>query len=171
MGTGPAGSVFGENSFYRETWGRDGRYVSKRSSVPPSCLPQSQSSGTGPSASCGYCPLCPVGGGGSTQGKFVLSSPRGVNGHRRPGVQDEGVAMWLNVVQNDTRVTYCKLLVLLPLCPTGFGTRGKSLYRKTWGTRRGGRHVAQLVRVVDIAPFAPRGSVPREKSFYRAPGA
>ena len=39
-------------------------------------LPQSQTSGTGPSASCGYCcPLCPTGVG--TQGKVVLSRPRG----------------------------------------------------------------------------------------------
>ena len=36
MGTGPAGSVFGENSFYRETRGtrRGGRHVAKRSSDP-----------------------------------------------------------------------------------------------------------------------------------------
>ena len=37
MGTGPAGSVFGENSFYRETWGtrRGGRHMAKRNSYPP----------------------------------------------------------------------------------------------------------------------------------------
>ena len=36
VGTGPAGSVFVGNSFYRETWGTrlDGRQVAKRSSVP-----------------------------------------------------------------------------------------------------------------------------------------
>ena len=33
MGTGPAGSVFGKKSFYRETWGtRPGVQVAKRSS-------------------------------------------------------------------------------------------------------------------------------------------
>ena len=36
MGTGHAGSVFGDNSFYRETWVQDdrGRHVAKRSSDP-----------------------------------------------------------------------------------------------------------------------------------------
>ena len=36
MGTGPAGSVFMENSVYRETWGtsRGGRHFTKRSSDP-----------------------------------------------------------------------------------------------------------------------------------------
>ena len=36
VGTGPGGSVFGENSFYRETRGRrrGGRHVVKRSSDP-----------------------------------------------------------------------------------------------------------------------------------------
>ena len=41
-GTGPAGSVFGENSFYRETWGtrRGGRHVAKRSSDPRVVYPE-----------------------------------------------------------------------------------------------------------------------------------
>ena len=46
---------------------REGRkgYSAKRSSDPPGSLPRSQSSGTGPSVSCGYCcPLCPTGGWG-----------------------------------------------------------------------------------------------------------
>ena len=36
VGTGPTGSVFGENSFYRETRGTriGGRHVAKRSSDP-----------------------------------------------------------------------------------------------------------------------------------------
>ena len=61
MGTGPAGSVFGENSFHRETRGiRLG-----------GCH-----AGTEPSASCGYfCPHCPTGFG--IRRKFVLSCPRG----------------------------------------------------------------------------------------------
>ena len=48
MGTGPKGSVFGEQSFYGKT--RDtrigDRHVAKRSSDPPGSLPRSQSSGT-----------------------------------------------------------------------------------------------------------------------------
>ena len=40
--TGPAGSVFGENSFYRETWGtrRGSRHVAKRSSDPWVAYPE-----------------------------------------------------------------------------------------------------------------------------------
>ena len=49
--------------------------MAKRSSDPPGSLPRSQTSGTGHSASCGYCcTLCPT--GGRCPGKFVLSSPR-----------------------------------------------------------------------------------------------
>ena len=42
MGTGPAGSVFGENSFYRETRGtrRGGCHVAKRSSDPRVTYPE-----------------------------------------------------------------------------------------------------------------------------------
>ena len=42
MGTVPAGSVFGENSFYRETWGtrRGGRQVAKHSSDPRQAYPE-----------------------------------------------------------------------------------------------------------------------------------
>ena len=58
MVSGPAGSVFGKNSFYRETWGtrRRDRYVAKRISDPPPAAVgygrARQSSGTGP---CGDC--------------------------------------------------------------------------------------------------------------------
>ena len=72
MVTETAGSVFRENLFYRETSVQDdgGRHVAKRS------LPRSHSSGTRPSASCGYCcPIAPRSVG--TGGKFVLSSPSG----------------------------------------------------------------------------------------------
>ena len=42
MGTGPAGSVFGENSFYRETRGTrlGGRHAAKRSSDPRVAYPE-----------------------------------------------------------------------------------------------------------------------------------
>ena len=43
MGTGPAGSVFGENSFYRETREDErggGRHVAKRSSDPRVAYPE-----------------------------------------------------------------------------------------------------------------------------------
>ena len=42
MVTGPAGSAFGDNSFYREIWGtsRGGRHVAKRSSEPRVSYPE-----------------------------------------------------------------------------------------------------------------------------------
>ena len=40
MGTGPAGSVFGENLFYRETGGTRRRHVAKRSSDPRVAYPE-----------------------------------------------------------------------------------------------------------------------------------
>ena len=60
------------------------------------------------------------------------------------GYKTSGVAMWLNIVLNDTWVAYCELWIFLPLCPTGVGTRGKFiLSRNLWyKTRGGGRHVA-----------------------------
>ena len=76
MDTWPVGSVFGEHWFYRETWGtRRKGHVGNHSSDPRGSLPRSQSSGTGPSAGCGYC--CPfatrvVG----TREKLFLPNPR-----------------------------------------------------------------------------------------------
>ena len=61
----------------------------------------------------------------------------------KPGVQDEGFAMWLNVVLNDRRIAYSEVKV----------------------------QVRDLVRVVGIVvPFASRGLLSRENSFYGAPG-
>ena len=60
--------------------GRKG-YSAKRSSDPPGSLPRSQSSGTGPNVSCGYC--CPLWGGGQYLRKICFIEPQGVNGHRR----------------------------------------------------------------------------------------
>ena len=52
------------------------QYISPR-------LPRSQYSGTGPSASCGYCcPLCPA--GVQYSGKIRFIEPQGIDGHRRP---------------------------------------------------------------------------------------
>ena len=84
----PRGSIFGENLFYRETRSTR-RGVSPCSSDPPGSLPRSKSTGTGPSASCGYCyPLCPA--GINIRGKFILS--------RNPEYKTRVIAMWLKVV-------------------------------------------------------------------------
>ena len=76
---GPLRSIFWEILIYRENRGtrRGGLHVVKQSfGWPPGSLPLSQSLGTGPNASCGFCcPLCPTGNG--TRGKFVLSNPCG----------------------------------------------------------------------------------------------
>ena len=74
MGTGPAGSVFGEDSFYRETRVQDegGRHVAKRSSDPQVTYPEVNVQirdlvrGVGIVA-----PFAPR--GFSIRGKFVLS--------------------------------------------------------------------------------------------------
>ena len=63
VGTGPAGSVFGENSLIEKPGVQDERgcHVTNRSSDTRVAY-QGQRSGTGPSSSCGYCcPLCPTG--------------------------------------------------------------------------------------------------------------
>ena len=145
-------------SFYRGTWGRRRgvRHVAKHSSKwPPGSLPRSQSSGTGPSASCGYC--CPFAHGGRYPGKSRFMEPQGENRHRRSvpgaasigtpqesqfvlsrnlGYKISGVAMWQNVACPEVKV-----------------------------------QVRNLVRVVGIvAPFAPRVSVIGKNSFYHATG-
>ena len=81
MVTGPAGSVFGENSFYREIWGtgRGGRHVAKYSSDPRQAYPEVKLQGRDLVRVVGIvAPFAPMGAG--TRGKFVLSSPRGEMG-------------------------------------------------------------------------------------------
>ena len=76
--TGPAGSVFGENSFYRETWGtsQGGRHVAKRSFDPRVAYPEVKVQVRDLVRIVGIvAPFVPSGVG--TQGKFVLSSPSG----------------------------------------------------------------------------------------------
>ena len=75
--TGPAGSVFGENSFYRETWGtrRGVRHVAKRSSDPRAAYLEVKVQVWDLVRVVGIvAPFAPVEVG--TLGKFVLQSPR-----------------------------------------------------------------------------------------------
>ena len=81
MGTGPAGSVIGENSFYREIWGtgRGDRHVAKYSSDPRQAYPEVKLQGRDLVRVVGIvAPFAPMGAG--TRGKFVLSSLRGEMG-------------------------------------------------------------------------------------------
>ena len=72
----PAGSVFGENSFYRETWVQDdgGRHMAKRSSDPRVAYPEVKVQVRDLVRFVGivarFAPWC-IG----TRGKFVISSP------------------------------------------------------------------------------------------------
>ena len=72
MGTGPAGTEFGENSFYREIWGKDegGRHVAKYSSDPRQAYPEVKLQGRDLVRVVGivahFAPM-----GASTWGKFV----------------------------------------------------------------------------------------------------
>ena len=79
MGTGPGGSVFGENSFYRETRGRRRggcRHVVKRSSDPWVAHPDVKVQVRDLVWVVGIvAPFAAM--GASTRGKIVLSSPRG----------------------------------------------------------------------------------------------
>ena len=88
----PWGQYSGKIRFIEKPGVQDegGRHVAKCSSDPPGSITRSQSSGKEPGASCGYLPSLTHGGGGGgfgtrvgvgTQGKIVLSSPRG---HGRP---------------------------------------------------------------------------------------
>ena len=81
MGTGPGGSVFGENSFYRKPGVQDegGRHVVKRSSDPRVAHPDVKVQVRDLVRVVGIvAPFAPM--GASTRGKFVLSSPRGEMG-------------------------------------------------------------------------------------------
>ena len=81
MATGSAGSVFGENSFYRETWGTrlGGRQVAERKSDPPDSLPELKVQVLDLVRVVGIiAPFCPTRHG--YPGKFVLSRPRGKMG-------------------------------------------------------------------------------------------
>ena len=90
---GPWGQYSGKIRFIEKYGVQDegGRHVAKYSSDPPASLPRSQTSGTGPSASCGYCcPLRPD--GGRYPGKIRFIEPQGGNGSRRraPGASSSG---------------------------------------------------------------------------------
>ena len=85
VGTWPAGSVLGENSFYRETWGTR-RRVAMRLNVlltPGKSYPDVKVQVRDLERVVDIvAPFVPWGVG--TRGKFVLLSHKGVNGHRRP---------------------------------------------------------------------------------------
>ena len=81
VGTGPGGSVFGDDSFYRETRGRRRgvRHVVKRSSdsrAHPDVKVQVRDLVWVVGIVAPFSPM-----GASTRGKFVLSSPRGKTAH------------------------------------------------------------------------------------------
>ena len=93
MGTGPGGSVFGENLFYRETRtrGGGGRHAVKRSSDTRVAHPEVKSSGTGLSVICGCCcPLRPADVQYSE--KILCIEPQRVDRHKRvmPGAPSSG---------------------------------------------------------------------------------
>ena len=78
MGTGPAGSIFGDNSFYRETRGtrRRGRHVAKSSSDPRIAYPEVNVQVRDLVRVVGIvAPFAPR--AFSIRGKFVLSRSRG----------------------------------------------------------------------------------------------
>ena len=190
MGTGTAGTEFGENSFYREISGKDegGRHVAKYSSDPRQAYPEVKLQGRDLVRVVGivahFAPMGP-----STRGKFVLSSPSGEIG---PG--DARRVPLAAVRHGRARQTSesgqggdCRRVVWEP------GPRGQYLgkfrFIEKYGVQdEGGRHVAKyssdprqaypevklqgrdLVRVVGIvAPFAPMGAGTRGKFVLSSP--
>ena len=103
MGTGPAGSILGENSFYRAQGGKraratcDGCTQQRYATREPGKV-QERDRVWIVEGSCGYQVL-----GVSIRGKFVLS--------RNLGYKTRGVAIWLNIVLNDPRVAYPEVKV------------------------------------------------------------
>ena len=94
MGSGPAGSVFGEISFYQKTWGtcRGSCHLAKRISDTLAALRHwgaMQNSGTGPCVDCRRVLWVP-GPRGQYSGKFRFI--------KKLRVQGEGFATCINVV-------------------------------------------------------------------------
>ena len=81
MGTGPLGSVFRENLFYRETQGTrlGGRHVAKRSSDPRVAYPEVKVHVRDLVRVLGI--VAPFGPRGSVFGKIRFIEPQGLNGH------------------------------------------------------------------------------------------
>ena len=135
---GPRGQYSGKIRLSRNLrYQTRGRHMVKRSSDPRSgSLSRSQTSGTGPSASCGYCcPLSPhwepVPGensfyrapgrkwaqetcAGCPKQRYIPGEPGKVQGRDRVGILEGSCG------------------------PAGSIFGENSLYRETWGTRRGG---------------------------------
>ena len=190
MGTGPAGSVFGENSFNRETWGtrRGGRQVAKHSSDPRQAYPEVKLQRRDLMRVVGIvAPIAPLEAG--TRGKFVLSSPRG-----EMGPEDVCRVPLAAVRHGGARQTSesgpcgdCRGVLWVP-GPRGQYS-GKIRFIEKRGVQdEGGRQVAKhssdpreaypevklqrrdLVRVVGIvAPFAPLGAGTPEKIRFIEP--
>ena len=102
---------------------------------PPGSLPRSKSTGTGPSANCGYCyPLCPFGDQYSGKICFI----------EKPGVQDEGcrhVVLTPQVAYLEVKVQVRDLVrvvgIATPFAPRGSIFGENLFYRETRSTRRG----------------------------------
>ena len=85
MGIGFVGSVFGETSFYRDTWGRkdeEGRHVAKGSSDPRVAHPEVKVQVRNLVRAVGS--VAPFAPRGSVRGKIRFIESQGVNGHRSP---------------------------------------------------------------------------------------
>ena len=144
MGTGPVGSVFGENSIYQETWGtrRGDRHVAKYSSDPRQAYPEVKLQGRDLVRVVGFvAPFTQMGAG--TRGKFVLSSPIGEMG---PG--DVCRVPLAAVRHGRARQTSepgpcgnCRRVLWVP--GPRVPIRGKLFLSRNLGYKtRGGRHVA-----------------------------
>ena len=133
MGTGPVGLVFGENSFYQQTWGTrlGGRHVAKRIFDTRVANPKVKVQVRDLVRV--VCIVTPLPHGGHYSGKIRFIEPQGVNGHRRPvpGAPSSGTP-WESQAGTGP-CGDCRRVLSVP------GTRGQysgnPFYRETWGTR------------------------------------
>ena len=164
---GPWGQYSGKIRFIEKRGVQDEGFAMLLNVVlTPASLPQSQTSVTGPSASCGYCcPLCPTGGRYRRKIRFI--EPQG-----EMGTGDVCRVLLSAVRHGRARQTLelgpcgdCSRVLWVP------GSRGQYSGKTRFIEKHGvqderGRHV----RIVGIvAPFAPLGAGTRVKFVLSSP--
>ena len=116
MGTGPVGSVFGENSYYRVTQGtrRRGRHVAKCSSEPWVAYPEVKVQVRDLVRVVGI--VVPFAPRVSVLGAIRFIAPQGVNGHRRPvpGAHSSGMPRESQAKIRERAVWSCRRVLWLP---------------------------------------------------------
>ena len=147
VGTGHAGSVFGENWFYRRTrgtsqWGGGGRHMIKLSSEPWVAYPEVKVQVRDLVRVVGIvAPFVPM--GGQYSGIICLSSPRGYMGTGDLCRVPHPPAVRHGRARQSSGTGPCGDCRKIPCVPGPGGQCSGKIHRETQGTRLGGRHVAK----------------------------